>query len=81
MWSTMWQMLFNMDKCHVVHVGKQNPCYEYAWGMGMLSITECERDVGDIVTANLKPSEQCVQAAKKANKYGTRSANYVCYIS
>ena len=24
-WSSDWQMLFNVDKCHVLHVGKKNP--------------------------------------------------------
>ena len=23
-WSSDWQMLFNMDKCHVIHAGRQN---------------------------------------------------------
>ena len=22
-WSRDWQMLFNMDKCHVIHLGRQ----------------------------------------------------------
>ena len=28
-WSFDWQMLFNVDKCHVLHVGKKNKEYEY----------------------------------------------------
>ena len=33
-WSSDWQMLFNMDKCHVIHAGKQeigqsSPQYKY----------------------------------------------------
>ena len=41
-------MLFNMDKCHVIHVGRQNPHYEYRWGegVGLLGATEVEKDFG-----------------------------------
>ena len=60
-------MLFNMDKCHVIHAGKQNPKYSYQWGGGDLVVTEEEKDVGVMVTSNLKPSIQCARAAKKAN--------------
>ena len=27
-WSKEWQMLFNTDKCHIVHIGRRNPQYE-----------------------------------------------------
>ena len=39
-------MLFNMDKCHVIHVGRQNPHYEYRWGEGSLEAAEVEKDFG-----------------------------------
>ena len=60
-------MMFNMDKNHVIHAGRQNHHYEYLWGGGVLETTESEKDVGVMVTANLKPSLQCERAAKKAN--------------
>jgi ribonuclease P/MRP protein subunit RPP40 len=60
-------MLFNMDKCHVIHAGKHNPHFGYVWGGGDLGVTEAEKDVGVMVTSNLKPSVQCANAAKKAN--------------
>ena len=37
------------------------------WGGGDLAETETEKDVGVLVTSNLKPSLQCAAAAKKAN--------------
>ena len=67
-WSSDWQMLFNVDKCHVLYVGKKNPKFEYSWGDGKLEVAEEEKDVGVIVTATLKPSLQCAKAAKKANQ-------------
>ena len=33
-WSSVWQMDFNTDKCHVLHVGKKNAEYSYKWGGG-----------------------------------------------
>ena len=55
-------MLFNMDKCHVIHAGKKNPMFQYTWGGGQLEVTEAEKDVGVMVTSNLKPSVQCAKA-------------------
>ena len=66
-WSTKWQMLFNMDKCHVIHAGEKNPGFTYNWGEGTLLSTDSEKDVGVMITSNLKPSAQAASAAKKAN--------------
>ena len=30
-WSSQWQMLFNMDKCHVIRAGRQNQQCQYMW--------------------------------------------------
>ena len=48
-WSTEWQMLFNADKCHVIHAGKKNPEFVYDWDEGHLEATEEEKDVGVII--------------------------------
>ena len=66
-WSADWQMLFNADKCHVIHTGKKNPAFVYDWGGEQLEATEEEKDVGVIISKSLKPSLQCARAAKKAN--------------
>ena len=31
-WSTEWQMLFNVDKCHIVQAGKKNNLFGYSMG-------------------------------------------------
>ena len=67
-WSSDWQMLFNTDKCHVLHIGKKNPEFVYRWENGTLETTEEEKDVGIIISKTLKPSLQCAKAAKKANQ-------------
>ena len=72
-WTMKWQMEFNASKCKVVHFGKKNPGYTYTMGgfapAGVvLEAVEEEKDVGVMVTNNLKPSIQCAKAAKKANQ-------------
>ena len=50
-WSSDWQMLFNMDKCHVIHAGRLgNPQFGYTWGGGDLEVTDAEKDVGVMTT-------------------------------
>ena len=66
-WSSVWQMNFNTDKCHVLHVGKKNSKYQYEWGGGYLEKTTEEKDVGVLISDTLKPSLQCAKAASKAN--------------
>ena len=66
-WSRDWQMLFNMEKCHVLHTGRNNNKFTYEWGNGMLAVAEEEKDVGVIISDTLKPSFHCAKAARKAN--------------
>ena len=78
-WSSDWQMQFNVDKCHVLHVGKKNPEFVYGWGGGLLEATEEEKDVGVIISNTLKPSLQCANAAKKANQVLGQMARSITY--
>jgi len=66
-WSVDWQMLFNTDKCTVMHMGKHNKGYEYKMGESILKNSHQEKDLGVIINHNGKPSDQCVLAVKKAN--------------
>jgi len=65
-WATKWGMKFNLQKCKVMHLGHNNPRQEYSMGGQILGVTEEERDIGVIVTKNLKTSTQCMKAAKTA---------------
>lgn len=62
-WADRWGMSFNFSKCKVMHVGKKNPRYEYFMRGTKVSTTEEERDVGVLISSNLKPSAQCSKAA------------------
>jgi hypothetical protein len=65
-WATTWGMAFNVQKCHVMHVGRNNPCAEYTMNGIKLAATEMERDVGVVVSSDLKQAEQCRKAAQTA---------------
>ena len=78
-WSREWEMLFNMDKCQVIQAGRQNHHFECMWGGRVLEVTEAEKDVGVMITSNLKPSVQCARVAKKANSVLGQLARGVTY--
>ena len=67
-WADTWQMAFNVSKCHIMHFGKTNRRYKYNLGGSQLEATEWEKDVGVVVSNDLKPSLQCAKAAAKANQ-------------
>ncbi|CAM4557507.1 unnamed protein product [Lepidochelys olivacea] len=66
-WATKWQMKFNVDKCKVMHIGKNNPNYTYNMMEVNLATTNQEKDPGVSVDSSLKTSTQCAAAVKKAN--------------
>ena len=53
-WSQDWQMLFNLDKCAVVHFGFNNIGENVELGGKILALHTNERDLGVIVQSNLK---------------------------
>jgi len=67
-WSADWQMLFNVDKCKVMHFGKKNQEYEYFMNGHKLDSVTAEKDLGIWISHDLKASQQCIQAYSTANK-------------
>ena len=59
-WSEDWLMLFNKDKCKVMHFGSCNGNSSYDLGGVSLDVIEVERDLGVMVDRDLKVSKQCV---------------------
>lgn len=66
-WSSKWLLKFNESKCKVMHVGRNNPRNDYKIGNVVLEKVSEERDLGVYLSDDLKPSVQCVEAAKKAS--------------
>ena len=67
-WSRTWLMNFNFDKCHVLHIGNSNPRVNYKMGNASLKSVQREKDLGVVISADLKHSNQCTEVVKIANK-------------
>ena len=67
-WAETWQMKFNIQKCKSLHAGHNNKNFCYSMGPEWLSQDMQEKDLGVIVSNDLKPSNQCIEARNKANK-------------
>ena len=70
-WSVDWQMAFNISKCKVMHVGKNNPSTAYFVDKetsDCLSVVESEKDLGVIFDTNLHFDEHVYASVNKANR-------------
>ena len=67
-WSREWQMIFNVDKCKVMHIGRNNQRFTYEMDGQKLKSTEVEKDIGVYIHQSLTPRVQVAEAAKKANQ-------------
>jgi len=65
-WSELWQMKFNTEKCKVMHLGRGNLKYNYFMDGKRLEVVAEERDLGVIISKDLKASVQCRAAYNKA---------------
>ena len=67
-WSREWQMLFSVSKYKVMHAGRNDALQEYEMEGQTLEAVQKERDLGVIITKDMKAPQQCRQAYSKANK-------------
>jgi hypothetical protein len=67
-WSEKWQMPFNTDKCKVMHIGFANPKVNYSLLGSQLQDTVLEKDLGVLISSDLKFSAQCIAVEKQAQK-------------
>ncbi len=67
-WSARWEMPFNIKICHSLQVGTRNLKYDYEMSSKKLESIYCVKDLGVTIALNLKFSQQCKEAAGKANR-------------
>jgi hypothetical protein len=65
-WAEKWGMSFNEKKCKVMHVGRNNPGFDYFMNGVKLTVVEEEKDVGITVHKSLKPAKHCQRVAAAA---------------
>jgi ribonuclease P/MRP protein subunit RPP40 len=80
-WSEDWLMLFNVEKCKVMHMGHNNRRNIYEMEGRKLEEVKEERDLGIIVQEDLKWGKQCLKAVKTANKVLGMIKRTFCFLS
>jgi hypothetical protein len=78
-WADPWQMQYNVDKCHILHVGKKKSKHDNQPGGRSLEASKSEKDVGVMINDDLKPSLQCARAAANTNQVLGQIARGVFY--
>ena len=63
-----------------MHMGRKNRGYQYNLGQTTLTVTTKEKDVGVIVTPDLKSTEQVARAAASANSMVGRIRRTFTYM-
>ena len=61
-------MLFNIEKCKIMHIGHNNSHAIYEMDGELLEEVIDERDLGVIMQNDMKCNKQCVKAVKTANR-------------
>jgi ribonucleases P/MRP protein subunit RPP40 len=67
-WSNDWLMLFNVNKCKIVHFGFNNTLASYQLNDINLVVDKEERNLGVIIQNDLKCTQQCIKVVNTANK-------------
>jgi hypothetical protein len=71
-WTDKWQLQFNVDKCSILHLGKNNPKHTYTMNIEgheePLKATQSEKDLGITVDEKLGFKAHTQNVTKNANK-------------
>ena len=62
-------MLFNVDKCVVMHIGTNNKLYSYNMNNATLKTVDVQKDLRVIINKNGKYSEQVFSGCRNSELY------------
>jgi len=70
LWTSQWQMKFNVTKCSVMHIGTTNLQFTmtYAISRQVLQQVNAQSDLGVISRNDLKASDHCAKSYAKASR-------------
>ena len=74
-------MLFNVEKCQVMHIGYNNKKVNYEMDGKNLEEVDEEKDLGVIMQNDLKWNSQCTKAVKTANRVLGMIRQYFSYLN
>ena len=63
-WSGDWQLKFNASKCSSLHFGHGNVSRQYFVSSQAITSKNCERDLGVLISNDLKPSSHIAPIVK-----------------
>ena len=67
-WARKWKMDFNVGKCKIMHLGKENPKNKYYMGGAELMVTSEEKDLGVVFDEALEFEKHIRGIVNKANR-------------
>ena len=67
-WAIKWKMEFNVDKCKIMHIGKNNPKNVYTMSGKNLTETTEEKDLGVTIDCRLEYDKHIKNIVAKANR-------------
>jgi ribonuclease P/MRP protein subunit RPP40 len=67
LWSTAWQLPFNVAKCKLLHFGKNNPEYSYSMNNSLIKQDVGEKDLGVSFCSDSTFNTHISQIIAKAN--------------
>ena len=67
-WAKDWQMEFNLSKCKVLGMGKNNENRDYRMQGVILECVTQEKDLGVVIDTGGKQAAQCQAAIGKVNR-------------
>ena len=67
-WSGKWQLPFNVGKCKVLHIGKNNPEHNYHMNGRILEKIDFQNDLGVLMDTEINSISKHHRQSKKQTK-------------